>query len=79
MSFLKDQGYEVNDEYLEFNLTELLKRYRGEGWYNDAPAYDYYSMWAYQTYGPFWAEMWGKKQFPELAEQFLKNQYDLVR
>lgn len=78
LSFLKDQGYEVNDEYLEFNLTELLKRYRGEGWYNDAPAYDYYSMWAYQTYGPFWAEMWGKKQFPELAAQFLKNQYDLV-
>ena len=78
LSFLKEQGYEVNEEYLEMNLTELLKRYRGEGWYNDAPAYDYYSMWAYQTYGPFWAEMFGKKQFPELAKQFLQNQYDLV-
>ncbi|MBE6287072.1 MAG: DUF2264 domain-containing protein [Mediterranea massiliensis] len=78
MSFLKEQGYEVNEEYLKFNLTELLKRYRGEGWYNDAPAYDYYSMWAYQTYGPFWAEMFGKKQFPELAAEFMKNQGDMI-
>ncbi len=78
LSFLKEQGYKVNDEYLEKNLTELLKRYRGEGWYNDAPAYDYYSMWAYQTYGPFWAEMFCKKQFPELAKQFLNYQHDLV-
>lgn len=78
MSFLKDQGYKVNEKYLKENLEKLLARYRGEGWYNDAPAYDYYSMWAYQTYGPFWAEMFGKKQFPELADQFFKYQSDLV-
>ncbi len=48
LSFLKDQGYVVNDDYLESNLKKLLARYRGEGWYNDAPAYDYYSAWAYQ-------------------------------
>ena len=42
----------MNESYLESNLKKLLARYRGEGWYNDAPAYDYYSAWAYQTYGP---------------------------
>lgn len=78
MSFLKDQGYETNDKYLEQNLRELLKMYRGEGWYNDAPAYDYYSMWAYQTYGPLWAELFGKKQFPDIAEQFMRNQHDMA-
>lgn len=78
LSFLKDQGYEVNENYLRENLTKLLDRYRGEGWYNDAPAYDYYSMWAYQTYGPLWAELFGKKQFPDLAARFLQNQHDLV-
>ncbi len=36
----------VNDSYLESNLEKLLARYRGEGWYNDTPAYDYYSAWA---------------------------------
>ena len=78
LSFLKDQGYAVNESYLESNLQKLLARYRGEGWYNDAPAYDYYSAWAYQTYGPIWAEMFGKKQYPQYARQFMENQYDMV-
>lgn len=78
LSFLKDQGYAVNETYLESNLQKLLARYRGEGWYNDAPAYDYYSAWAYQTYGPIWAEMFGKKHYPTYAEQFLRNQHDMV-
>lgn len=78
LSFLKDQGYTVNDAYLESNLKKLLARYRGEGWYNDAPAYDYYSAWAYQTYGPVWAEMFGKTQYPQYAQQFLKNQHDMI-
>ena len=78
LSFMKDQGYVENDDYLESNLKKLLARYRGEGWYNDAPAYDYYSAWAYQTYGPIWAEMFGKKQYPQLAQQFLANQHDMV-
>ena len=78
LSFLKDQGYVVNEGYLESNLKKLLARYRGEGWYNDVPAYDYYSAWAYQIYGPIWAEMFGKKQYPQYAAQFLKNQHDMV-
>lgn len=78
MSFLKDQGYETKDDYLKMNLDKLLSRYRGEGWYNDSPAYDYYSMWAFQTYGPLWAELFGKKQFPQEAAAFMKNQHDLV-
>lgn len=78
LSFLKEQGYTVDEGYLESNLKKLLARYRGEGWYNDAPAYDYYSAWAYQTYGPIWAEMFGKRQFPELARQFLANQHDMA-
>ncbi|MCM1451201.1 MAG: DUF2264 domain-containing protein [Clostridium sp.] len=77
MSFCKDQGYEVNDEYLRFNLDKLLERYRGEGWYNDAPAYDYYSMWAFQSYGPLWAHLWGK-HYPEAADKFFANQADMV-
>ena len=32
----------------------------------------------YQTYGPVWAEMFGKKQYPQYAAQFLKNQHDMV-
>lgn len=59
------------------NLEKILKLYRGEGWYNDAPAYDYYSMWAFQMYGPIWAQMYGHF-YPEYAAQFMKNQHDLA-
>ena len=77
ISFFKEQGYEVNDWRLEDCLKKLLERYRGEGWYNDDPAYDYYSMWAFQMYGPIWAQMYGHF-YPDYAAQFMKNQLDLV-
>lgn len=77
LSFLKDEGYKVNEPQLKEFLEKLAARYRGEGWYNDAPAYDYYSMWAYQTYGPLWAEMFGH-QYPEMAAVFIKNQGDMI-
>ena len=77
ISFFKQEGYEVNDWRMEDCLKKLLALYRGEGWYNDDPAYDYYSMWAFQMYGPIWATTYGHF-YPEYAEQFLKNQLDLV-
>lgn len=78
LSFLKKHGYEVNEDYLATQLKDLLAMYRGEGWYNDAPAYDYYSAWAFQTYGPLWARLFGKEQYPEYAAQFIANQGDMV-
>ena len=77
MSFFKEQGYAVNDKHLDDCLKKLLARYRGEGWYNDDPAYDYYSMWAFQMYGPIWAKVYGHF-YPHYAEQFLKNQHDMI-
>ena len=77
ISFFKQHGYQVNEQRLNDCLTRLLKLYRGEGWYNDAPAYDYYSMWAYQMYGPIWAHYYSDIN-PEYARQFVKNQTDLI-
>lgn len=77
ISFFKEQGYAVNDQRMKENLENCLKLYRGEGWYNDAPAYDYYSMWAFQMYGPIWAQMYGHF-YPEYAAQFMKNQRDMI-
>lgn len=77
ISFFKEQGYKVNDGRMKDCLEKLLALYRGEGWYNDAPAYDYYSMWAFQMYGPIWAKMYGHF-YPEYATQFMKNQHDLI-
>ncbi|MGI6219617.1 MAG: DUF2264 domain-containing protein [Bacteroidaceae bacterium] len=78
MSFFKDKGYAVNDEHLQKLLRECLDQYKGYGWYNDSPAYDYYSMWAFQMYGMIWSHYYGAKFNPQYGEEFEANFRDLV-
>jgi hypothetical protein len=73
LSFFKAQGYTVNEPLLKEYLQLALEHYRGDGWYNDNPAYDYYSMWAFQMYGILWAEYFGNQHYPEIAKQFIVN------
>lgn len=77
LSFFKDQGYAVNENLLKEYLVKSLEDYRGEGWYNDAPAYDYYSMWAFQLYGAVWSEVFGKANYPEYVKGFEENFTDM--
>lgn len=73
LSFFQSRGYPVNTKLLEEYLQKSLAHYRGEGWYNDAPAYDYYSMWAFQMYGTLWSEFYGRQHYPQVAAQFARN------
>lgn len=78
LSFFETQGYEINTPLLEKYLKQSLTDYRGEGWYNDHPAYDYYSMWAFQLYGILWSQMYGDEKYPAYANQFRSNFSDLT-
>ena len=73
LSFYQSKGYPVNQKLLEDYLQKSLDHYRGDGWYNDNPAFDYYSMWAFQMYGTVWSELFGKKYYPEYAAKFEQN------
>lgn len=73
LSFFKSRGYTVNEKLLVEYLDKTLQHYRGKGWYNDAPAYDYYSMWAFQLYGPLWSQFFGDKYYPQYASSFRQN------
>jgi len=77
LSFFKEKGYQVNEKLLLSYLDKITEAYRGYGWYNDAPAYDYYSMWAFQMYGPLWAQWYGKKHYPTYAKKFMDNLAEL--
>ena len=77
LSFFKEQGYSVNEKLLVHYLEESLKNYKGNGWYHDRPAFDYYSMWAFQMYGIIWSEFFGKKHYPEITASFTTNFNDL--
>ncbi len=78
LSFFKEQGYAVNEPLLEEYLEKSLEHYRGEGWYNDNPAYDYYSMWAFQMYGITWNRFFGNTHYPEYARRFDNNFREMV-
>jgi hypothetical protein len=77
LSFFKEQGYAVNEVLLMEYLEKSLKNYTSNGWYHDRPAFDYYSMWAFQMYGIIWSEFFGKKHYPEIAAKFVNNFGDL--
>lgn len=77
MSFFKSQGYSVNEKLLTELIGKSLGDYEGDGWYNDSPYYDYYSMWAFQMYGTLWSEFFGKKYYPQYAARFSDNFKDL--
>ncbi len=77
LSFYKSQGYTVNETMLKDLVVKSLAQYDGDGWYNDSPYYDYYSMWAFQMYGTLWSEFFGKKYYPEYAAKFAENFNDL--
>jgi hypothetical protein len=73
LSFYKSQGYQVNEKLLEEYLQKQLTHYKGEGWYDDAPSLDYYSMWAFQMYGRLWSEYYGRQHYPQVAAQLTAN------
>lgn len=79
LSFFKSQGYKVNEKLLVEYLDKTVQHYRGDGWYSDAPAFDYYSMWAFQMYGPLWSAFFGKQYYPDYAAKFKAALNDLKR
>ncbi len=73
MSFFKTRGYQINDSLLAKYASALIEDYRGNGWYLDDAAYDYYSMWAYQLYGRIWSRYFGYTYMPDIAARFDKQ------
>ncbi|MEM1123424.1 MAG: DUF2264 domain-containing protein, partial [Bacteroidota bacterium] len=73
LSFFKDQGYEVNEKLLVEYLEKSLADYREDGWYNDNPAFDYYSMWGYQMYAIYWSKVFGDKYYPAITKKLKAN------
>lgn len=79
MSFFKTRGYDVNEKLMNEYLEGALSDYRGDGWYLDDAAYDYYSMWAYQLYGRVWARYYGEKYMPQTAAAFESRYEEMFR
>lgn len=78
LSFLKVNGYKIDEEIMKDHVMNALTYYVGDGWYRDGNLFDYYSPWAFQFYGPLWNVWYGYEYEPELASVIEKNSNELM-
>jgi pterin-4a-carbinolamine dehydratase len=70
LSFLKNQGFAVDEAMLREHLHHLLSWYVGDGWYRDGVNFTNYSHWAFQYYAAVWSHWYGQRHHPEIAAVF---------
>ena len=80
LTFLKVNGYAIDEAALLDHLQHLLSCYVGDGWYIDDTNYDLYNPWGFHFYGPLWFRWYGDEHEPEIAaliqernREFMKN------
>nr|WP_297872796.1 DUF2264 domain-containing protein [uncultured Blautia sp.] len=78
MAFLKMEGYSVDEEIMADHVQAILDYYVGDGWYRDGHAFDYYSCWAFNMYGPIWNVWYGYEHMPAAAKRFEEHSNKLM-
>lgn len=78
LAFLHMEGYPIDEEIMLDHAQTILGYYAGDGWYRDGHAFDYYSCWAFQLYGPIWNLWYGYECAPEIAAGFERNSNRLM-
>jgi hypothetical protein len=66
LSFLKKQGYEIDDNLLLSHLLWIISYHSGDGWYLEQ-TYNYYSISLFIVYTTIWNRTFGDQYYPEIA------------
>ncbi len=67
LSFLKKNGYEIDDDLLKSHLLWVASYHSGNGWYLEQ-TYNYYSISLFIVYTTIWNRTFGDEYYPEIAE-----------
>lgn len=67
LSFLKKNGYAIDDELLKSHLLWVVSYHSGDGWYLEQ-TYNYYSISLFIVYTTIWNRTFGDEYYPEIAE-----------
>ena len=67
LSFLKKNGYAIDDELLKSHLLWVVSYHSGNGWYLEQ-TYNYYSISLFIVYTTIWNRSFGDQYYPEIAE-----------
>lgn len=78
LTFLKVNGFAIDEAILTDHLQHLISNYVGDGWYVDDTNYDFYNPWGFHFYGPLWCKWYGYEHAPELAAIIEKRNREFV-
>jgi hypothetical protein len=66
LSFLKKNGYSIDEELLKSHLLWVASYHAGNGWYLEQ-SYNYYTISLFVVYGTIWNRAFGDEHYPEIA------------
>lgn len=78
LSFLKKQGYAIDDELLKSHLMWVVSYHSGDGWYLEQ-TYNYYSISLFIVYTTIWSRTFGDEHYPEIADIIERSAQKLMK
>jgi hypothetical protein len=78
LSFLKQNGYPIDDELLKSHLLWVASYHAGNGWYLEQ-SYNYYTISLFVVYGTIWNRAFGDQHYPEIAGVLEKSCEELMK
>jgi hypothetical protein len=78
LSFLKKNGYEIDDELLKSHLLWVASYHAGNGWYLEQ-SYNYYTISLFVVYGTIWSRAFGDAHYPEITAVLEKSFAELMQ
>jgi hypothetical protein len=78
LSFLKKNGYPIDDALLKSHLLWVASYHAGNGWYLEQ-SYNYYTISLFVVYGTIWCRAFGDEHYPEIANVLEKSYEELMK
>jgi hypothetical protein len=78
LSFLKKNGYAIDDELLKSHLQWVTSYHAGNGWYLEQ-SYNYYTISLFVVYGTIWSRAFGREHYPEIAATLERSFKELFK
>ena len=78
LSFLKKQGYSIDEQLLKDHLLWITSYHSGDGWYLEQ-TYNYYTISLFVVYMTIWNRAFGDEHYPEIAAAIEATSRDLMK
>ncbi len=78
LSFLRKNGYAIDDELLRSHLLWVVSYHSGSGWYLEQ-TYNYYTISLFVVYGTIWARTFGDRHYPGIAAAIENSARELMK